>query len=344
MLPRKRVYSALNFKKTNIVPLEYHPSPRGLYEHGEKLRRLFIDNEGDFGYISKAPIPVPDINNFDEDGIYHEFKQDEWGTLWEYRIFCIQGHPAKWPLDNIKKIHEYKPPTQTVPEIGSQKFYELKKNIELHKKKYFYKAGWISILEKMHALRRFEDVLMDITMDTPKINMLADMIVRYHKEDIKTMIALGVDAVQFGDDYGTQSSLLMKPDIWRRFFKPRLAELIKPLKKAGIKVCFHSCGYVNELIDDFKEIGVDAIWPQLMIYNNRELSKHLRDIGLAVTIHIDRANIMTNGSPNDVKKAVDDAARIFRPDLGGAWFYVEIDNGFPYENIEALIKAIGSYR
>jgi hypothetical protein len=344
LLPRERVYSALNYKNPDIIPLEYHPSPRGFYEHGEKLRQLFRENVGDFGIVNEAPIPVPEINSFDPDGSYHEFKEDEWGTVWEFRIFCMQGHPVKWPLENIEEIHEYIHPAQTIPAIGSQKFFELKKSMELHKSKYFYKTGWIGILEKMHALRRFEDVLMDIAMDTPEINKLADMITEYHAEDIRRMIALGVDAVQFGDDYGTQSSLLMRPELWRRFIKPRLARLMKPIKEAGIKVCFHSCGNINELLNDLKEIGTDSIWPQLSVYDNDELARHFRDIGLAVAIHIDRANTMTHGSPDDVRKAVDEAVRIFKPELGGAWFYIEIDNGFPYENIEALMSSIAKYR
>lgn len=344
MLQRARVHSAINFKSPDIAPLEYHTSQRGLYEHGEKLRRLFIKNEGDFGPITQMPIPIPDAKSVNEDGTYHEFAEDAWGTTWEYRIFCIQGHPAEWPLEDIGKLSEYALPAQTIPEIGSQKFVQLKKEVDIHKEKYFYKAGWISILEKMHALRRFEDVLMDILMDTPEINAMADMIVGYHAEDIKRMIALGADAVQFGDDYGSQASLLMCPNVWRKFFKPRLARLIAPIREVGIKVCFHSCGYIKDIIDDFKEIGVDVIWPQLALYDNVELAKHLCDINLAMTIHIDRANVMTGGTPEDVKKAVDDAVRIFKPETGGSWFYVEIDNRFPYENIQAFINAIGCYR
>lgn len=270
-------------------------------------------------------------------------KEDEWGTLWEFRIFCMQGHPAKWPLEDIESIHGYTS-AQTIPTVDSQGFFELKKCIEFHKTKYFYKAGWIGILEKMHALRRFEDVLMDIAMDTPEINMLADMITEYHAEDIRRLIAAGVDAVQFGDDYGTQSNLIMRPELWRRFFKPRLARLMKPVKEAGIKICFHSCGFISEILDDLKEIGADSIWPQLAVYHNQKLARNCRDIGLAVAIHIDRANIMTHGSPDDVRKAVDSAVKVFKPELGGAWFYVEIDNGFPFENIEALVSSISKYR
>ena len=34
----------------------------------------------------------------------------------------------------------------------------------------------------------------------------------------------------------------------------------------------------------------------------------------------------------------------FRMDEGGSWFYVESDNGFPFENLEMLVNTIAEYR
>ena len=53
---------------------------------------------------------------------------------------------------------------------------------------------------------------------------------------------------------------------------------------------------------------------------------------------------MTHGTPEDVTRAVHAAAKAFDILNGGAYFYVETDNGFPLENIRALLDAIGTYR
>ena len=34
----------------------------------------------------------------------------------------------------------------------------------------------------------------------------------------------------------------------------------------------------------------------------------------------------------------------FRMGDGGSWFYVEADNGFPFENIETLVETIAQWR
>ena len=65
---------------------------------------------------------------------------------------------------------------------------------------------------------------------------------------------------------------------------------------------------------------------------------------MACALHIDRAGVMTYGTPDDVKRAVHTAAEAFDVKNGGAFFYVETDNGFPLENIRALLETIGEYR
>ena len=84
----------------------------------------------------------------------------------------------------------------------------------------------------MHAVRRFEDVLMDIATDEPEINRLADAIVDFKLKEVRYFLSLGVDAIQFADDFGTQSALILSP-AWRRFFRPRFQRLIEPVLAAG---------------------------------------------------------------------------------------------------------------
>ena len=49
MLPRERVIVSLDFRPPDVVPLECHPSPAGLYEHGARLQQLLRDHPHDFG-------------------------------------------------------------------------------------------------------------------------------------------------------------------------------------------------------------------------------------------------------------------------------------------------------
>jgi len=74
------------------------------------------------------------------------------------------------------------------------------------------------------------------------------------------------------------------------------------------------------------------------------LAKRCRELELAVEIHTDRANIMTYGTPAQVRDLVYREFETFKMMDGGAWFYIEADNGFPYANLEALVQTIAELR
>ena len=336
-VPRDRVFAALDFTPPDVVPLRIYAAAGGLHEHGRKLVDLIKACGHDFGDFSALQTPDPPTpGDVDDNGRYHAFKTDEWGATWEYRIFGIWGHPAKYPLDAPADVEAYSTPAP--PPASGRDFEEEKARIDVEKAQYFTIGRGGSLFEKLHSLRRFEDVLMDIATDAPHINCLADKLVDYTAAQVRRSLALDVDGISFGDDFGTQSALLLAPDTWRRFFKPRYQVLFAPIKSAGKKILFHCCGMIEPLLSDFKDLGVDVLWPQLPAFDMSDLAKRSRDLKLALELHPDRGDLMQSGSPADIHHYVHRMLDTFRTRAGGSWLYIEIDPGFPWPNVEALFK------
>jgi len=342
MLPRDRVHAALRWQRPDVPPVEYHSSPAGMYEHGAALRDLMCRCGQDFGDPATFALVSPDPAAVDADGRYCLRQRDPWGALWECRIFGVAGHPIQRPLDDWAGWADFHAPPD--PVAAGPRFQAAKATAEAHQRRYFLKAGWISIFEVMHAVRRFEDVLMDIVTDDPEINRLADAIVDFKLKEVRYFLELGVDAVQFADDFGTQSALILSRAAWQRFFRPRFQRLIEPVLAAGVKAFYHTCGMAWDLLDDLSELGFHAIWPQMSLYDPAALARRCRELHLAVAVQPDRSHLMTFGTPAEVRQSVLDLARTFRIGEGGSWFYVEIDNGFPFPNVRALIETIDELR
>ncbi|MCD6322531.1 MAG: hypothetical protein J7L77_05845 [Clostridiales bacterium] len=334
---RNRVFNAFEFKKPDKVPIEHHPSTRGYFDYGEKMRNLFIKYPADFGDMSKVEIPVIPEGCYDENGDYYEEKMDEWGVHWAYRIFQIQGHPLTRPLDDMNNLDTYEFPPALYSEPG------LKEKITLEKEKYFTMRGMFTLFEQMTSLRLFEDVLMDMYMDTPEINRLADMLTDYQLKGIDNLLEADVDCIEFGDDFGTQTGLMISPDIFKNFLKPRYQRMINRVKEAGKLVHFHSCGANTDLLEEIADMGIDGYWPQLNAYNLEELAAFLKKKKIAIALHF-RGEIMNFGTPDEVREKVRQTARIFDVKNGGGWFYIEIDDGFPYENTKALFETVDEIR
>ncbi|MCX7935621.1 MAG: hypothetical protein N3A66_10235, partial [Planctomycetota bacterium] len=130
--------------------------------------------------------------------------------------------------------------------------------------------------------------------------------------------------------------LMISPEIFRRFLKPRYAEVFAPIRQAGVKIFFHSCGQISEILGDLAELGVSAIWPQLPLFEPAALARRCRDLGLALQLHPDRGDLMQRGTPRQVREYILRLVEDFRCAEGGSWLYVEIDPGFPWPNVEAL--------
>ncbi|MEN6536429.1 MAG: uroporphyrinogen decarboxylase family protein, partial [Bryobacteraceae bacterium] len=301
--------AALEFRPVDIVPVEYHPSPAGIWEHGAALRRLWEQYPQDFGDSKDFPDSRPDPQFLNGEGRYEELHRDEWGVLWHQLIFGVYGHPIERPLDDWANLDRFEPPP--VPPISGEEFQRERAKALLHMERYYLKSGWISMFETMHALRRFEDVLMDLSDDVTEINILADKILDYQLRTIRYLLARGVDAIQFGDDFGTSSSLMISPKTWRRSFKPRYERLFKEVHNAGKAVFFHTCGKASRILEDLAELDIDAVWPQLQSYEQGELARFCRKHGIAIALHPDRGNLMTRGEPSEIAAAVEKLAEEF---------------------------------
>ena len=339
MTHRERVIKMLQRRPVDRPAVQYYYTPVGFYEHGEKLNDLFEKYPGDFEAFSRRLITGPPSGSIDSEGRYYECITDEWGVTSEYRVFGIMGHAIDFPVKSIEDAADYTFPVQ--PEyINDPDIY--KAAVAKNKKDYFVWGSGDGLLQRMWLIRGFENFMMDICDDTPEINLLMDRLTEYNRKKVEAAVAAGVDGISFGDDYGTQNGLLFSKELFRRIIKPRLKRMMEPARQAGLHIHFHSCGLVMDLFDEFKDLGVGSLWPQLPVYDMRELKRALDYYGFSIAIHTDRAGIMTSGSVEDVREAVMLENEIFKPKDGGAWFYIEPDTGFPYNNFKTLVETVFS--
>ena len=333
---RQRMEAALAFRPVDRVPLQINPSMGGLHEHGRKLLELMQACGHDFGPLDGLSLPQVPATHFDADGRYHHVATDDWGTTWEYRTFGIWGHRQAFPLADWSRLDAYRFPVAT-PLTGA-KLASARVAGVLHRAQFYHVHGWASLFETIQNLRPYEDALIDIATDAPEMGRLADRLVDHHPVALCDGLAMDADAVAVGDDFGTQQSMIFSLDAWRRFFAPRYARLLAPVKAAGKKVLFHSCGSIAPLLPDLRAAGADALWPQLPLFDHRELARRCRDLGLALQVHPDRGNLLARGRPEQIRDYMLRLVDEFDILSGGSWLYLEVDPGFPWPNVEAMFR------
>ncbi|NLM76023.1 MAG: hypothetical protein GX187_08015 [Clostridiaceae bacterium] len=184
---------------------------------------------------------------------------DEWGCLWERSEQDNMGQVKGHPLLDWDDLKNYKFPDPNHPSLYSGMEEQYRENAE---GKYVFFEIFMLLFERLHSLRGFNNVLMDLYLEPEKIAYLADRIVEYNLEIIRNIDQRfhgRIDGFYCTDDWGTELNTFISLDMWNDFFKPRYKKIFDACKKAGWHVWLHSCGKVNNFIDGFIDVGVDVL-------------------------------------------------------------------------------------
>lgn len=156
-----------------------------------------------------------------------------------------------------------------------------------------------------------------------------------------------IDMIELpGDDYASNTNLIVSPRMFREFVKPQLVRLVKIVReyRSDLKIMFHSDGLVEKLLPDFIEMGIDIIHPlepvQLMD-QDRVKQEYGERISFLGGIDITRA---MRGDQEDVIEEVRTRIRQLAP--GGGYILSpsnHLQEDVPPQNVVTLFDAARLY-
>jgi hypothetical protein len=134
--------------------------------------------------------------------------------------------------------------------------------------KYVVGADPIMGIERLRLLVGFDDLLVALYTERPRLERLLDKLVDMTLEVMRVYAGMGVvHGFMTWEDWGLQTTLQIRPQQWREIFKPRYARVVEATHAAGMHYIFHCCGWILDIIPDLIEIGVDVLQldqPRLM--------------------------------------------------------------------------------
>ena len=214
------------------------------------------------------------------------------------------------------------------------------------------KDAFAGIFEFAQRIVGMENLLVMMITNEKAACALFDRLLQLKLDYWQTALAeLGdlVDVVNYADDYGTQTSQLISPEMFRRLIKPRLKVLFETLSQSAphAKRFFHSDGNVRPLIPDFLEIGVDILNPIHIRAQDMAPAGLKRDYGRDLVFWgggVDTQGILPRGTPQEVKNDVRRNIEALAP--GGGYVFNTIHNiqaDVPPENLIAMWEALQEY-
>ncbi|MBC7217819.1 MAG: hypothetical protein H5U36_06715 [Candidatus Caldatribacterium sp.] len=353
---RTRVYKALKHNEPDRIPLDFEAREEvvqgligilglrnredllsyfgidfrqgGLLPGGEFLRRGAFFHPRRKWVIEVSP------------GIY----EDEFGIRYRTddkgRYFGFIAHP----LARDEDLSRF-----SFPDFEEEERYDaLKKVVALFKSRFFIQGEATSTLfELAWQISGYEHFLYKLYRDPAWAEKLLDEILALRLVQCTRYVEIGVDIVYLGDDFGMQDRMMVSPELWRKYFKPRMRTLIETCKKANpsVFIQYHSDGYIEPIIPDLIEIGVDIlnpVQPECM-----DVEKIKRCYGKVLTLHgtISVQSLLPFSSREQLKEELTRIVTICAP--GGGYIAAPthaIQTDVPLENIIFMYEFLKRWR
>lgn len=354
MTPRQQVITALSRKIPDRVPNGFE----GFNREALKIFKMKTGSDDPWEYFGvdyrfAQANPTKKVVR-DTRKIYAHFHKNlpdsatisEWGTAFVRGSNAAFDHhiPPLTYVNSVEEIEEY-----PLPDLLKDYHYEgLRENTEKIKQKNLAVVGEMAetIFEVAWQIRGFNELLMDFFINEKLATCLLDKITELRCYQAKKFAEAGVDILMFGDDVGMQDKLMMKPEMWRRWLKPRLKKVIKSARniKSDIFVFYHSDGYIEPIISDLIKIGVNVLNPvQPECMDPVKLKREYGD-RLAFWGTIGTQTTMPFGKPEGVKREVKE--RIDTVGRNGGLVIApthSIEPDVPWENVLAFFEAVKEY-
>ena len=258
MTRKERMLAAMRRQPQDRVPTQLDFSPRmldivgkhyGVPLTGEEALLPYMDNHLVYGFINDA-FGMQRKRMLSGGKIQF----DNWGCGFD--ISQEGTSPLIHPLEDENKIPQYEFPDPNAPGLLDW----AEDAIKAYGKDYVVASYQVlCLIERVSALRGFENFLCDLALEEDYLIELLEKITEYQCGMAKRYIRAGVSCGRVGDDYGTQNGMLMDPNVWRRLIKPRLARIIATYKNEGLPVILHTSADVRPILPDLIEIGVDVL-------------------------------------------------------------------------------------
>jgi uroporphyrinogen decarboxylase len=356
MTSRERVLTAIDHKEPDRLPvfvtltpqvaqqlsaffnITYEPPVDSLLStrisHSKLLSYLGNDC---IGIAATVPDNCPSTK--DENGII----TNEWGM--KFKNSGLYNEFYMYPLAHAslpEDIYQYPFPDP----YGPGRFRHAEKTIKSYKDKYAIVADLeTTIFETSWYLTGLEKFLVDLITEAPYLDKLLDRVMEINVKTGIYLIEMGADILWAGDDFGTQHGMIMDPELWRKVFKPRIKWMFEEFRKVNpkIKLAWHSCGSIPEIIPDFIEVGLDILNPiqpqakgMAPEFLKKEYGKDLVLFG-----GIDLQKLLPYSSHEEIKHEVKRICRILGK--GGGYILAPAHNiqpDTPVENLLAIYEAV----
>jgi uroporphyrinogen decarboxylase len=275
--------------------------------------------------------------------VYHAFQfegnirianwTDHWGVQWEVGLAGTVPFPKGNPLPSLDRLVDYHTPDPNDLIFTD----EMKRALaKVNRAEQLVKGDLNYLLfERAWAIMGMENFMAALITHPAEMHAFLHSIAHYARQVFDRYLELGVDAIGFSEDLGSQRALIISPAMFRCFLLPEYVYIFENTLRAGKIVHFHSCGCVHAVASDLAAIGVTILNPIQARANDLQRIKAATVGRTALHGGIDTA-LLALGTPAEVQSEVIRMMEILKPQGGYICAPDQDIPGIPEANLRAM--------
>ena len=353
MTQRENILRLLHRQPYEFAPVEFNLCPKlvEIYRREENQPTLGYDDYFGFPWRS-MPGLVPDNSDVTRFYKYHEGRMNDRvsvdinGVGHEWTPTSMHMTKMLCPLDKAEDVDDIL--AYPLPNYTKENNPNLKAVADSIHARGLASCGNMqcTIWETAWYIRGMENLMCDMMSDDEMATAMLDKVTEMSLGRALLYAEAGVDILYLGDDIGMQSRIMMSRELYMKWIQPRLKKIISAVKsiRPEIIVFYHSCGYVEPLIPDLIDAGIDTLNPiQSECMDFADIWGKYHD---KLTFHgtIGTQTVMPFGTPDEVRETVwrnldiaKDGGLIAAPTH-------MLEPEVPWANVRAYVDACRAYK
>ncbi len=258
---------------------------------------------------------------------------DSWGCIWQFSEPAKPAELKVSPLAEKAKIAEFRPPEEL---LDPARFSKVNKSCE-NTGRFVLARSETQPFDRLRFLRGHDAALMDLARGTKDVRNLLKMLHEFSCRELEIWANTEVDGVALHDDWATNDSLIISPEMWRDIFKPLYRDYFKILHAKDKFVFFQSSGNIFDILSDLIKDGADAVHVPLHLADPEKAAKRFRG---RVTFWGDivSQDVLRSGNPAEQREAVLKIRRALDFGSGGVIAQCQWDTDVPLQTIAAVFE------
>lgn len=329
MTSKELVLAAIECKNPPRAPRNLWALPWASIHYPNELQQIINDFPDDFGGVQDPLAEYPKTTG----SIYEIGTEiDEWGCIFTTIQAGVKGE-VKEP---IIKDEDWEDADKIVfpKELLTVKRDSINKQMETIDK--WVNSATVNPFERLQYFRGSENMYIDLMLLPPKMVEFMNNLHEFNCQVLEKWAETDVDGLSIMDDWGSQRSLLINPELWRKLFKPMYKDYADIAHSHGKKIFMHSDGYILDIYPDLIEIGIDCLNSQLFCMGLDNLSQYAGKI--CFWGEMDRQYLLPFGTPQEIEQATKEVhSKLWKN--GGCIAQFEFSAGTKPENAYKVFEA-----